>query len=129
MVRQGMEELPLEELDLVVIENVGNLVCPAEFDVGEDGKVMMLSVTEGDDKPLKYPLMFHEATLLILNKIDLLPHVEFDLGKARQDAASLNPDLEIMEVSCRTGDGLPQWFDWIRGKIPIQIDRRSRAGG
>jgi len=113
MVHSALHSLDLESIDILFIENVGNLVCPAEFDLGEGARVMLLSVTEGDDKPKKYPLMFTESRLLLLNKIDLLEHVEFDLEKARREALDINPKLEIREISCRTGKGMDGWIDWI----------------
>ncbi len=116
MISEVLDDLPLDDLDIVVIENVGNLVCPAEFRVGEDMKVMVLSITEGHDKPLKYPLMFQESSALILNKIDLAPYVDVDIGKIRKDAFSLNPQLKIFEVSCKTGEGIPEWVAWLREK-------------
>jgi len=114
MIRDTFGEFSFKELDLLVVENVGNLVCPAEFKVGEDFKVMILSVTEGDDKPAKYPLMFHESSVLLINKIDLLPYVDCSVEKIREDALKINPDLAIFEVSCKTGEGLEGWYDWIR---------------
>ncbi len=116
MIRDTFGEFNFQELDLMVVENVGNLVCPAEFKVGEDFKVMILSVTEGDDKPNKYPLMFHESTVLLINKIDLLPYVDCSIEKIRKDALKINPDLTIFEVSCKTGEGLDSWFGWLREK-------------
>lgn len=113
MVHSALHGLDLDEIDLLLIENVGNLVCPAEFDLGEDGRVMLLSVSEGDDKPKKYPLMFHEAQLLVLNKIDLLPHVSFDLEKAKREAREIQPHLDIVELSCATGEGLDRFTEWI----------------
>ena len=113
MVHSALHALDLGSIDILFIENVGNLVCPAEFDLGEDARVMLLSVTEGDDKPKKYPLMFTESRLLLLNKVDLLAHVEFDLEKARREALDLNPKLEIEEISCKTGKGIDEWTDWI----------------
>jgi hydrogenase nickel incorporation protein HypB len=114
MIREVMDDLSLAGLDVVVIENVGNLVCPAEFKVGEDMKVMLLSVTEGHDKPLKYPLMFQESSALILNKIDLVPYTDVDIEKIKRDSLSLNPRLKIFEVSCKTGEGVPEWIEWLR---------------
>jgi hydrogenase nickel incorporation protein HypB len=114
MISEVLDDLPLDDLDIVFIENVGNLVCPAEFKVGEDMKVMVLSITEGHDKPLKYPLMFQESSALILNKIDLAPYVDADIGKIRKDALSLNPQMKIFEVSCKTGEGIPEWIAWLR---------------
>ncbi len=116
MISEVLTDLPLSELDILFIENVGNLVCPAEFKVGEDMKVMLLSIAEGHDKPLKYPLMFQESSALILNKVDLLPYTDVDVGKIRKDALSLNPKLKIFEVSCRTGAGIPEWIAWLREK-------------
>lgn len=116
MISEVLGDLPLDEIDVLFIENVGNLVCPAEFKVGEDMKVMLLSIAEGHDKPLKYPLMFQESSVLILNKIDLMPYTDADIGKIRKDALSLNPRLEIFEVSCRTGQGISEWIDWLRGR-------------
>ncbi len=116
MISEVLDDLPLDDLDVIVIENVGNLVCPAEFRVGEDMKVMVLSITEGHDKPLKYPLMFQESSALILNKIDLAPYVDVNIGKIRKDALSLNPQLKIFEVSCKTGEGIPEWIAWLREK-------------
>jgi hydrogenase nickel incorporation protein HypB len=113
MVHSALHALELDAIDILFIENVGNLVCPAEFDLGEDARIMLLSVSEGDDKPKKYPLMFTESSLLLLNKIDLLPHVEFDLEKAKREALEINPKLEIKEISCRTGIGLDGWREWI----------------
>jgi hydrogenase nickel incorporation protein HypB len=117
MIYEVLGELPLQELDLLVIENVGNLVCPAEFNLGENLKVMVLSIAEGHDKPLKYPLMFQESSALILNKIDLAPYLDVDLEKIRRDASLLNPRLKIFEVSCRTGQGLPEWVAWLKEQI------------
>jgi len=115
MISEVLDELPLRELDLLIIENVGNLVCPAEFKVGEDLKMMVLSVAEGHDKPLKYPLMFQESAALVLNKVDLLPYMNTDMNKVRMDSLALNPNLKIFEVSCRTGAGIDEWAQWLRG--------------
>ncbi|HWR59604.1 MAG TPA: hydrogenase nickel incorporation protein HypB [Thermodesulfovibrionales bacterium] len=115
MISAVLPDIPLKELDMLIIENVGNLVCPAEFKVGEDIKAMVLSVSEGHDKPLKYPLMFQESAALVVNKIDLLPHVNVDMDKLKRDAMSLNPHLKIFEVSCRTGEGLDKWTEWLSG--------------
>lgn len=115
MISEVLPEMPLGELDMVIVENVGNLVCPAEFKVGEDIKAMVLSITEGHDKPLKYPLMFQESAALVLNKVDLLPYVNVDMEKLKKDAISLNPKLKIFEVSCKTGEGLDRWTEWLSG--------------
>ena len=124
MIKSSLEALDLDALDLLVVENVGNLVCPAEFNVGEDMKAMILSVPEGDDKPLKYPLMFQESRALLINKIDLLPYVNCDVGKIRERALQLNANLEIFEISCRTGEGLDGWADWLRQQVSAR-----KAGG
>lgn len=114
LVRNALEQLPLAESDLLVIENVGNLVCPAGFDLGEAMKVVVVSTTEGDDKPLKYPAMFRRSSVLIINKTDLVPYVDCDLEVLRRNALQTNPDLEIFETSCKTGAGIPQWCAWLR---------------
>jgi hydrogenase nickel incorporation protein HypB len=108
------KELSLDALDILFIENVGNLVCPAEFDVGEDHKITLLSVTEGDDKPEKYPLMFNISSALILNKTDLLPYVDFSLERAASFARGLNAEIKVFPVSCRAHEGLEAWYDWLR---------------
>jgi hydrogenase nickel incorporation protein HypB len=113
MVRSAIPELDLDEIDLLVIENVGNLVCPAEFRVGEDARAMVCSVTEGEDKPLKYPLMFRACELVVINKIDLLPHLEFDLERLEYNITAVNPDAESMLVSARTGEGVGAFRDWL----------------
>jgi len=117
MVNSAVKELELQDNSLLCIENVGNLVCPAMFDLGEALKVVIISVTEGDDKPLKYPNMFHEADLCILNKIDLLPYVDFDAKKCRENAMRVNHHLEWFEVSAKTGEGLAAWQEWIEHKM------------
>ena len=114
MVRDALAHFDLNSLDILFIENVGNLVCPVEFDCGEDAKVALLSVAEGDDKPEKYPLLFNLAKAMVLNKVDLLPYVDFDLARARNFATKLNKNLDIFEVSCRKGDGLEGWYNWLR---------------
>lgn len=116
MVLDAMKSMDLDDIDILFVENVGNLVCPAEFDVGEDYKITLLSVTEGDDKPEKYPLMFHLSVLMLLNKTDLLPYVDFSLENATKHAKGLNKDIEVMPISCRNGDGLNEWYDWLREK-------------
>jgi len=117
MIRDTFTEFSFKDLDLLVVENVGNLVCPAEFKVGEDFKVMILSVTEGDDKPTKYPLMFHESSVLLINKIDLLPYVDCSVEKIEEDSLKINPHIAIFRISCRTDEGLEDWYDWIRKRI------------
>jgi hydrogenase nickel incorporation protein HypB len=113
MVRSAIPALPLEDIDLLVIENVGNLVCPAEFRVGEDVRAMVCSVTEGEDKPLKYPLMFRTCELVVVNKIDLLPHLEFDVDRLLANLDQVNPGVERMLVSARTGEGVEALRDWL----------------
>jgi len=113
-VAHALDELPLGAGSLLFIENVGNLVCPAPFDLGEDAKVAILSVAEGDDKPIKYPGLFAASALLVVSKIDLLPHVDFDLARAVARAKRVNPQVEVLPLSVRTGEGMAQWLDWIR---------------
>jgi hydrogenase nickel incorporation protein HypB len=113
MIRNALPALALDGVDMVFIENVGNLVCPAEFRVGEDRKVMVLSVTEGEDKPLKYPLMFRVSQLLLVNKMDLLEHLDFDLARFRANVTRVNPTLPMIELSARTGQGIEVWVDWL----------------
>src|SRR3954471_14379906 len=121
MVRSALPSIPLEELDLLVIENVGNLVCPAEFRVGEDVRAMVSSVTEGEDKPLKYPLMFRACQLVLVNKVDLLPHLDFDLDKFLYNLDAVHPDVPRMLVSARTGEGVESWRDWL-ARIPARVE-------
>ncbi len=120
MIRDALAPFDLSQLDLLVVENVGNLVCPAEFNIGEDHKIMILSVAEGDDKPEKYPLMFHESTVLLINKIDLLPHVDCDIEKIKEVALRIHPGLEIFEISCKTGEGIDEWAKWLLNEIRPQ---------
>jgi len=117
MIRDTFKEFDFDALDLLVVENVGNLVCPAEFKVGEDFKAMILSVTEGEDKPAKYPLMFRESKVLLINKIDLLPYVDCSVDRIREEALRINPEMVIFEVSCKTGGGLEAWYDWLREEV------------
>lgn len=114
MIQEALKQIDLDKVDILFIENVGNLVCPVEFDCGEDEKVAILSVAEGDDKPEKYPLLFHLAGAMVLNKTDLLPYVDFDMDKAKQHAKRMNRDLRVFDISCRSGDGLQQWYQWLR---------------
>ena len=113
MIMHASEAFDLDNLDILMIENVGNLVCPAAFDLGEQHKVAVLSVTEGEDKPLKYPLMFRNSTVMLLNKIDLLPHLDFDVEKCKQAARRVNPEIIIFEVSARSGEGMQEWYQWL----------------
>jgi len=132
MIREAVNQLDLSNLDLLVVENVGNLVCPAEFKVGEDMKIMLLSVTEGDDKPLKYPLMFQESRVLIINKIDLLPYVDCSIDNIRKAVSQLNKDMIIFELSCRTGEGLEAWANWLEEQVQqkkIKVTGPPSSGG
>jgi hydrogenase nickel incorporation protein HypB len=113
MIDRALADWRLEDIDLLFIENVGNLVCPASYDLGEEAKIVVLSVTEGEDKPLKYPATFFKSSLLVLNKIDLLPYVPFQMEAARQNARRVHPDMEIVEVSCTTEEGMDTWRDWL----------------
>ena len=113
MTEQGLKEIGTKDLDLVVLENVGNLVCPASFDLGEKHKVAVLSVTEGEDKPLKYPHMFAAASLMLLNKVDLLPYLNFDVEKCIACAREVNPEIEIILISATSGEGMDQWLNWL----------------
>ena len=123
MVRSALPEVPLDEIDLLVIENVGNLVCPAEFRVGEDARAMVCSITEGEDKPLKYPLMFRACELVVVNKIDLLPHLDIDLGLLLANIDAVNPDVPRLLTSARTGEGVDALRDWLVG-----VASRERVG-
>jgi hydrogenase nickel incorporation protein HypB len=117
MVRSGLGELPLDEIDILIIENVGNLVCPAEFRVGEDVRVMVYSITEGEEKPLKYPLMFRSAELVLVNKVDLLEHLDFDLEQFLGTLEAVNPGVRTVLTSARTGRGVEEWCDWLRQRL------------
>lgn len=117
MTEQGLKEIGTKDLDLVVLENVGNLVCPAEFDTGASKSAMILSVPEGDDKPLKYPLMFTVCDCLIVNKIDVMPYFDFDFEAMCERAKKLNPNIEIIPISAKTGEGVEKWADWLRGQV------------
>ena len=116
MTRTGLEEMGLDEIDLAFLENVGNLICPAEFDTGASTSVMILSVPEGDDKPLKYPLMFQTSEALIVSKTDALDYFDFDMEKLKERVRFLNPDIEIFPLSAKTGEGMQAWEDWLREK-------------
>ena len=113
LVNQALKDFPLRDLDLVFVENVGNMVCPAEFDIGEKAKIAVLSITEGEDKPLKYPLLFREARAVVLTKTDLLPYLEFDLPACRRNIAQIDASLPVFEVSAMTGEGVPALADWV----------------
>ena len=122
MIERALAGWDLGALDLLLVENVGNLVCPASYDLGEDAKIVVLSVAEGEDKPLKYPSIFVRSELLVLNKLDLLPHVPFDLAAARANARRVHPGIEILEVSCTTGAGLPAWQAWLEARRRAAAD-------
>lgn len=117
MTKQGLDALGTENVDLAILENVGNLVCPAEFDTGASKSAMILSVPEGDDKPLKYPLMFTVVDLLLINKTDVLDYFDFDLDAVSQRARMRNPNIEIIPISAKTGEGMEKWFDWLRREV------------
>ena len=117
IVGKALDNLPLNDLDLLIVENVGNLVCPAEFSLGEHKKVILLSTPEGHDKPYKYPLMFTKADAVLINKVDLLPHIDFDMSAFLQGVSALNSDADLIHISCKTGDGLDKWFSWLEAKI------------
>ena len=121
MTRQGLEGLGTGDVDFAILENVGNLVCPAEFDTGAVKNAMILSVPEGDDKPLKYPLMFSICDCLLINKIDVMPYFDFDLEACKRYVTRLNPNIRIIPISARTGEGIGEWADWLRGQIDSWI--------
>ena len=117
MTKQGLEGLGHNDVDLAILENVGNLVCPAEFDTGAVKNAMILSVPEGDDKPLKYPLMFSICDVLLINKIDVLPYFDFDLESCKERVLKLNPNIKVIPISSRTGEGMDEWFEWLRTQV------------
>jgi len=121
MIRGSLDRLPLDDLDLLLIENVGNLICPTDFALGEALKVMIPSVPEGDDKPYKYPAMFAAVDAIVVNKVDLRPYVEFDLEGFRKLVQGLNPDVQVFEVSCKTGEGIDQWVAWLSEMRATQV--------
>jgi len=132
MIRDALTHLDLAHIDLLIIENIGNLVCPSGWNLGEDIRVVVVSTTEGDDKPAKYPQMFAASQVMLVNKLDLLPYVDYDLAKAKRQALAINPQLRIFEMSCRTGEGLDAWYDWLiafaHGNVVASLvgGRRSR---
>ena len=113
MVRDALDQIDLDRVELLIIENIGNLVCPSAWNLGEDMRVVVASTTEGDDKPAKYPQMFAISEVMVINKLDLLPYVDYDLAKVKRHALAINPRLRIFELSCRTGEGLDAWCDWL----------------
>jgi hydrogenase nickel incorporation protein HypB len=128
MVGHSLEHFDLDSLDIIFIENVGNLVCPASFDLGEHHKVVVLSVTEGEDKPLKYPQMFHAADVMLLNKIDLLPHLDFDVDHCVEMARRVRPDTLLMQVSARTGAGVGEWYEWLAAGVEAAKSGKPQQG-
>ena len=120
MVHEGIHNLPLKELDIVFVENVGNLVCPASYDIGAHLNVVLLSVPEGDDKPAKYPVMFRSADIMLITKIDLLPYFDFDVKKAIEEARALNPKMDVIQISTKTGEGLDRWINYIKLKSSLR---------
>jgi len=123
LVQKAIQKFNLDELDILFIENVGNLVCPANYDLGEDAKVVVVSVTEGEDKPLKYPPMFRVARVCLFNKVDLLPYVDFDINRSEAYARQINPQLTLFRVSAKTGQGLEKWLDWI---VQVRNHKKSQ---
>ena len=122
VVEKAVSDLDLEAIDLLIVENIGNLVCPAEFDIGEDKRVVVLSVTEGEDKPAKYPLMFRECDATLLNKVDLLPYLDFDMDLARSAIGKIHPDMPIFEISAKTGSGFDAWIGWLAGQVNEKLN-------
>ncbi len=129
MMEKALNNLPREDIDLLLIENVGNLICPAEFALGEHRKVMLLSTPEGDDKPHKYPLIFTGADVVLVNKIDLLPYLDFNTTSFNQAVTGLNPGVKIFPVSCQTGEGLEAWFSWLEDEIRQLKNRQDQTKG
>jgi hydrogenase nickel incorporation protein HypB len=127
MIFHTIPGMKLEENSILFIENVGNLVCPAMFDLGEQDRVVVISVTEGDDKPLKYPDMFSSANICVINKIDLLPYVKFDMDAVKANAKKTNPNLEIIELSCTSGEGMETWYKWLKSKVPAHESELSHT--
>jgi len=124
MIEAALKDLPLDNIDLILIENVGNLICPAEFTLGEHKRVVISSLPEGDDKPIKYPLIFIDADAVIINKMDLLPHVDFDIAAFRRSVTGLNPKVEVFQVSCKTGEGIERWCSWILKQVETNVAKR-----
>jgi hydrogenase nickel incorporation protein HypB len=121
VIEKAADDIDLDAVDLLIVENVGNLVCPAEFDIGEDARVVVLSVTEGEDKPVKYPTMFRTCDVAILNKVDLLPYLDYDRDKALAYIRQVNPAMPVFEISARTGEGMEGWMGWLKGKITSKL--------
>jgi hydrogenase nickel incorporation protein HypB len=125
MIDRALEGWELQDLDVLFIENVGNLVCPSSYDLGEHAKIVLFSVTEGEDKPLKYPSIFSKAELCIINKIDLLPYLSFDISLARENVRKMHPGAQIIEVSCKTGEGLQDWLRWIESRSQAALEQAA----
>lgn len=125
MVQKVLSQLDFDSLELLIVENVGNLVCPAEFAVGEDEKAVVLSITEGDDKPMKYPLIFKESAITLLNKVDILPYCSFDMEAAKEDLSTLHPGVEVLEVSCTTEQGIDQWCQWLLSRVQAKKEAQA----
>ncbi|MDP8236554.1 MAG: hydrogenase nickel incorporation protein HypB [Candidatus Erginobacter occultus] len=123
MIKKALPEIDLAALDILIIENVGNLVCPVSFDLGETAKIGLISVAEGDDKPTKYPLLFREAEVVVLNKIDLVPHSDFDREAFYSGLRAINPAIGVIEISCRTGEGVEEWGSWLRERVSSPAGR------
>jgi hydrogenase nickel incorporation protein HypB len=124
MIESAIKDMPLDNIDLILIENVGNLICPSEFNLGEHKRVVISSLPEGDDKPTKYPLIFIDADVVIINKMDFLPHVDFDIATFRRSIAGLNPKAEIFELSSKTGEGIERWCSWILEQVETHVGKR-----
>jgi len=124
MIESALKDMPLDNIDLILIENVGNLICPAEFTLGEHKRVVISSLPEGDDKPIKYPLIFVDADAVIINKMDLLPHVDFDIAAFRRSVTGLNPKVEVFQLSCKTSEGIEKWCSWISEQVRANATRR-----
>ena len=124
MIEQALKDLPLNDTDLLLIENVGNLICPSEFKLGEHKRVVISSLPEGDDKPNKYPLIFIDADAVIINKMDLLPHVDFDIANFRRSIQGLNPKAEVFQLSCKTGEGIERWCSWIAEQVETNATKQ-----
>jgi hydrogenase nickel incorporation protein HypB len=124
MIESALKDMPLDDMDLLLIENVGNLICPSEFALGEHRRVVISSLPEGDDKPTKYPLIFIDADAVITNKMDLLPHVDFDIAAFRRSVTGLNPKAKVFEISCKTGEGIERWYSWVLEQVKANATRR-----
>jgi len=124
MIESALQDMPLDNINLILIENVGNLICPAEFALGEHKRVVISSLPEGDDKPIKYPLIFVDADAVIINKMDLLPHVDFDIAAFRRSITGLNPKVEVFELSSKTGEGVERWCSWILEQVKAKAAKR-----